>query len=97
MIRGTFDAVMKLLLSRRRAYQLAFGSPAGEVVLDDLVVFCRGAQSTFHPDARMHAVLEGRREVLLRICQHMHLTPEKLFVIYGGQVPRAQVETDAGD
>ena len=83
---------MKLLTTRRRAYQLAFGSPAGQIVLEDLVPFCRGAQSTFHPDPRMHCILEGRREVLLRIAQHMHLTPEKLFVIYGGQVPKVEEE-----
>jgi hypothetical protein len=30
-------------------------------------------------------VLEGRREVWLRIQQHLNLTTEQLFQLYGGQ------------
>ena len=50
---------------------IAFGrilqGPYADVVLNDLAEFCRAGKSTFHPDARVHALLEGRREVFLRI------------------------------
>jgi hypothetical protein len=32
----------------------------------------------------MHAVLEGRREVWLRITRHLNLTTEQLYAIYTG-------------
>lgn len=42
-------------------------SPYTTTVLEDLAKFCRGSESTFHADARLHALMEGRREVWLRI------------------------------
>lgn len=53
----------------------------------DLARFCRADQSTFHADARVHAVLEGRREVWLRIQEHLRLSDEELFTLYNGQAP----------
>lgn len=47
--------------------------------MEDLERFCRAKQSTFHENARMHAVLEGRREVYLRIMDHVTLTIEELI------------------
>jgi hypothetical protein len=38
----------------------------------DLAEFCRANESCFHEDPRMHAALEGRREVWLRIQEHIH-------------------------
>lgn len=62
----------------QRAFRLAFGSPAGQAVLADLAPFCRAAETCFHPDPRVHAVAEGRREVWLRIQQFLHLTEEDI-------------------
>lgn len=70
---------------RRRNYQLTFGSPGGRAVLDDLAEFCRANETTFHADPRVHAALEGRREVWLRIQQHLNLTGEQLAAIYSGR------------
>lgn len=71
-------------LSRRRtAYVKTFTGPFGEEVLADLARFCRAHQTTFHADPRVHAVAEGRREVFLRIQQHLQLTDEQLWKIYG--------------
>jgi hypothetical protein len=67
------------LRGRQRSYQLTFSQPAGQAVLRDLIVFCRGMDSCFHPDPRLHAVAEGRREVLLRILNHLKMTPEDLY------------------
>ncbi len=96
MIRGTYQSVLKMLTTRRRAYQLCFGksSPAGQVVLEDLVRFCRACESCWGTDARHHARLEGRREVILRIGQMMNLTPDQLFVIYGGMIQKENAEAN---
>lgn len=71
---------------RKRNYILTFGklSPAAQGVLRDLAKFCRADRTTFHPDPRVHAALEGRREVWLRITQHLHLSSEELFALLGG-------------
>lgn len=74
----------EFLRIRKRNYQLAFGQPAGQEVLIDLAKFCRADQSCFDPDPRVHAALEGRREVWLRIQQHLNLTPQQLTALYSG-------------
>lgn len=74
----------EFLRFRKRNYQLAFGQPAGQEVLIDLAKFCRADQSCFDPDPRVHAALEGRREVWLRIQQHLNLTPQQLTALYSG-------------
>ena len=71
--------------ARKQAYQLSMTSPAGQQVLIDLARFCRANETCFHEDARKHAVLEGRREVWLRIQQHLNLTAEQLMGLYSGQ------------
>ena len=74
--------LIRYLHDRKRAYQLAFGSPAGQEVLADLAKFCRANETCFNADPRMHAVAEGRREVWLRIRDHLELTPEQLLYKY---------------
>jgi len=73
---------LSFLKNRKTAYQLCFKSPAGNEVLMDLVKFCRANRSCYHDDPRLHAVAEGRREVWLRINEHLHLTPEQLQALY---------------
>ena len=70
---------------RKRAYQLTFNTPDGNAVLVDLAKFCRAHETCFSPDARLHAVAEGRREVWLRIQQHLNLSSEQLFAIANGR------------
>lgn len=71
--------------NRAKAYKLSFGSPAGQEVLADLAKFCRASQSCFHADPRVHAALEGRREVWLRIQQHLNLQPDQLYQLFTGR------------
>lgn len=71
------------LFSRRTSYIKTFLSPFGYEVLADLSKFCRANTTTFHPDPRVHALAEGRREVWLRIQQHLQLTEDDLWKIYG--------------
>jgi hypothetical protein len=40
------------------------------------------------------ATLEGRRQVFLRIIQHLQKTPEELYEIYGGKYPITTLEDD---
>lgn len=72
------------VFNRQRAYRVTFDphSVINQRVLSDLAKFCRANESTFHPDARAHAVAEGRREVWLRIQNHLKLDSEALFKIY---------------
>ena len=71
---------------RQQAYLQVF-SPANnkfaEEVLRDLAQFCRANESTFHEDARKHAAGEGRREVWLRIQEHLQLSPRELYQLMG--------------
>lgn len=69
------------LRRRKQNYQLTFKSPAGEQVLADLALFCRANETCFAADPRVHAVAEGRREVWLRIQQHLNLSSEQLYVL----------------
>lgn len=79
------EQVKAFLQSRRQAYRLVFGghSPHQRAVLQDLHKFCRAGKSTFHADPRVAANLDGRREVWLRIAEHLNLTEDQLYNLYG--------------
>lgn len=70
------DAVERLAL-RKRAYMAI---PLDAML--DLAGFCRAERSCWDADPRVHAALEGRREVYLRIKQHHELSAEELLVLY---------------
>lgn len=80
------DDARRFLAERQTDYIRTFDTPHGAKVLADLAKFCRAQESTFHPDARVHAVAEGRREVWLRIAQHLNLSEEDLWRAFGGPV-----------
>jgi hypothetical protein len=75
----------RALGERRYAYRATFNGPLADVVLKDLARFCRAHESTFETDERAHALAEGRREVWLRIANHLHLTPDELWSLYSGR------------
>jgi hypothetical protein len=85
------------LRARKNAYHSVFANPIGQEVLKDLAHFCRACETCFHKDPRVHAVLEGRREVFLRIAQHLNLTTEQLFHLYGGQYVQLDAEEPADE
>ena len=77
------DDALQIMTDRKRAYQLVFNSPAGEAVLFDLNPFCRARETCVVPGDRDKTyVLEGRREVFLRIRDHLDLTAEELVERY---------------
>lgn len=75
---------LDFLRRRKQNFQRTFMTPEGQEVLKDLQTFCRAMTTTFHPDARVAAALDGRREVWLRIQEHLNLGSEQLYVLYGG-------------
>lgn len=82
---------------RKQAYQAVFlpGDQPAEHVLADLAKFCRAGRSTFDTDPRVHALQEGRKEVWLRIAQHLHMTEDELYEVFVlGRQPTKQRETD---
>jgi hypothetical protein len=80
-------ALAALMNRRKQAYSLIFGNTLalgeGKVVWEDLSRFCREKETCFHPDPRIHAALEGRREVFLRIRDYLDLSVEELCRKYG--------------
>ena len=73
------DKIRDFLIGRKQAYCQTFKGVHGEGVLTDLAKFCRANDSTFHPDPRTEGVLQGRREVWLRISSHLNLTDAELY------------------
>ena len=88
-IRELAGKTLDFVRLRKRDYVHTFRTPSGERVLHDLSKFCRANSTCLHTDPRMHAVLEGREDVWLRIQNHLHLTPEQLYAVFGGAVPLA--------
>jgi hypothetical protein len=72
------------LRQRQQAYQAAFGGPIGQLVLADLARFCRATETTFDANERAHALKEGRREVWLRIQEHLQLSDDDLWNLKKG-------------
>lgn len=69
----------KLFRRRQTAYVQTFSGPNAEVVLADLKRFCRATVPTAdltNPNATY--LMEGRREVWLRIVSHLNLTDEEV-------------------
>jgi hypothetical protein len=85
MLSDVYHRALDFLRNRRGAYKQTFnGNPASEAVLQDLAKFCRASQSTFNSDPRIAAMLDGRREVFIRIMDHLHLPLDEQFKRYGG-------------
>lgn len=92
------DDALSFLSDRAKAYLLTFSvsQPENVYVLEDLARFCRANESCVIPGDRDRTlILEGRREVWLRIQQHLHLTPEQLFALYNADYPKISKGTES--
>jgi hypothetical protein len=90
--------IIDFIRARSRSYGLVFGKGdrgAQRAVLHDLAKFCRAMETCFDPDPRIHAVLEGRREVWLRIANHLNLSPQELLAIYSPGTPFEKEQENA--
>lgn len=72
----------RFLMRRRHVYTLTFRSIPGEEVLADLSRFCHANKTTAHPNRDLSLILQGRREVWLRIANHLHMTPDELYRVF---------------
>ncbi len=68
------ERLRSFIFGRGQAYRSTFDGPVAKIVLEDLAHFCRANESTFHEDPNMASKLDGRREVFLRIQQHLNLS-----------------------
>jgi len=80
--------MLDLIRTKRRDYQLCFGSPAGTQVLKDLARFCRATETCVVPGDRDRTlVLEGRREVWLKIEQYICMDAQTLYRLLVQEIP----------
>lgn len=74
------------LRDRRDAYLRFFGGTGTandkRLVMGDLRRFCRGGETPWDNDPRVHALLTGRFEVFMRIQDHLELTFDDLWERY---------------
>jgi hypothetical protein len=84
---------------RRWAYRAVFPNQAAmSIVLQDMCVFCRVFETCVIPGDRDRSlILEGRREYALRVMEHLNLSVEQLYRLYGGLTPPAAKRTDNDD
>lgn len=82
-MRELYNRVRSFLKGRKGDYCETFRGDGAQLrVLQDLAKFCRAKESTYHKDERITKMLDGRREVWLRIEQHLQLSPDDLVRIY---------------
>jgi HD superfamily phosphohydrolase len=83
LIKELIAKAKSYLFARQQAYHQVFDKESrfAQTVLRDLAKFCRAHETTFHSNPRVQAALEGRREVWLRIEQHLKMTPDELWMI----------------
>lgn len=83
MTQMTPEQALRMLADKQSAYRQTFGTPHGKAVLDDLKPFCRVREScVVLGDRDATYVLEGRREVFLRVQDFLERTPEELLPLY---------------
>lgn len=71
--------------ARRHAYRTTFKGPYADVVLKDIARFCRAHETTLNANEKLQDAFEGRRQVWLRIQEHLQLTPDQLWELYSGR------------
>lgn len=77
--------LLDFLRTRKRNYQLTFNSIHGQEVQRDLARYCRANETcVVVGDRDRSLILEGRREVWLRIQQQLNLTPQQLATLASG-------------
>lgn len=81
---------------KKRHFQQTFNKhqPSDMIVLAELAKFCRAGKSTFHPDPRIAANLDGRREVFLYIANYLNLSVEQIVQLHAGNVPAVMEKFD---
>lgn len=81
--KGQAQKEQDFVISRQICYRQTFNKalPPVAAVLKDLANFCRANRSTFHENPSIQSRLDGRREVWLRIQQHLNMSPDELHAL----------------
>lgn len=81
----TWQQTLDFIGRRKKSYQSIFGpaGAAGSEAVQDLAKFCFATKTTADPNRDLSLIKQGRREVWLRICEHLNLQPEELAALYG--------------
>jgi hypothetical protein len=74
--------MIDFITSRKRNYQTTFGSEIGGRVFRDIVRFAKTGETFYHEDPHVRGMIEGRREVVYRIADHLNLSPDELLAKY---------------
>ena len=84
-IQALIEHTKRFLAGRAGAYRRTFAKDNGDAqrVLKDLASFCRAHETVFRPTERETGILIGRQEVWLRIHQHLKLTDDELWALFG--------------
>jgi hypothetical protein len=90
MTRRHYKRLVEYLIQRKASYLWLISSllqkvkptPAADMALADLVRFCRASSDTIGKTDRDTYILIGRRQVFLRMTQHLKLSPEQLTELY---------------
>lgn len=95
-IQQLVEKTKHFLGGRRLAYRRVFNKESQDArdVLVDLAKFCRAHSTVYTATERETWLLIGRNEVWLRIQQHLNLTDDELWALYG---PRQLPTTIKGD
>lgn len=76
---------MDLLRRRKHSAQILFPDAKNNEFLQHLIKFCRGNETPWHKDERLHCVLTGRHEVLVMILNYLNLPLDQLYATYNKQ------------
>jgi hypothetical protein len=68
-------------------------TPDADMMLADLARFCRATEDTLGTTTEGTYILIGRRQVFLRLTQHLNLTPAQLFDLYAKHRAPTEDET----
>lgn len=82
--REAVGKAQEFVTQRKAAYHRTFYGTGvdGQAVLADLANFCRAHASTFDGNPSIANRLDGRREVWLRIQQHLQLSDQQLWTLF---------------
>lgn len=72
----------RFIFRRQAAYLDTFAGPRAETVLQDIANFCRACKTIYTSEERASWILEGRRQVWMRIQDQLRLTQDELWRLY---------------